>query len=416
MAEREKEKEREKERERVRENEMEMRGMEAEMSGSDSAFLFPRFLCFQSLLTFSFAGRRAHRRAGSVSLGHRSANPTKRYPSLSKPGPRRHYGVGSTTPSKPLSAIRSPRPFAPPMRHSSAPPEEPFPSSAAAEAKEAARRRIFPNSARKPSSGQRIYEFPSRSTSEVDKTSGLAIDTSPALSGSPASNGDQFLSVPTSRRRNHLPPSSHADDADIEPSDSPALVNSAFDFDDADDERFGGINSSAPPLSPSASSPSPQPYVLTSGTTTDSELDEEHGYHTYSSAGEEEATARFSSYRPPPPPPLSFPPRALSPRNGSRHGRSGSSLKPPKPQVKVRPATSTGVPQPVFSPTNGKGKRRSEHEEEEREEQGYEGRISPSGLAVPLEPSSSTPSPPPEPRVVEVVVKQEEEEEGGESK
>jgi hypothetical protein len=103
-------------------------------------------------------------------------------------------------------------------------------------------------------------------------------------------------------------------------------------------------------------------------------------------------------------------PSLPTPRNG-RDGTGGGFTKPPKSQVKVRPATAAGV---LPSPVGGGDKGKDRAEDAERDDVEGEGRVSPSGLALPLvEPESRTPSPPPEPVAAEerVVVKQEELEE-----
>ncbi|GAA5853335.1 hypothetical protein JCM8547_000288 [Rhodosporidiobolus lusitaniae] len=377
-------KEVEQERRVVRDKEVEeQRRVEGDLSGSD-------------------ATRRSHRHAASIS-SHRQANPSKRYPSLSKSGPRRHYGVGtSSSSSKLLSAIR--RPFSPPVRHSSAPPEEPFPSSAAFEAKEAARNRIFPPGGSRRGSPYN-YEFPSRSAGRLDKTAGLAIDTSP---DSVAASAHQFLTLPPSRSSRSGLSSSAAEEADTEPSDSPFP---SLDIDEADDERF--VHASGVP----------SPYSSSSQGTFDGGLgvngggdDHDLGYHTYSSAGEDEHSFD-SSVSPLPPPVKTAPPLSLrytggrkgsaasqgggGSRSGRNGGGGGGTLRPPKPQVRVRPATSMGIPSPVM---NGKGKEREVDEEDNARGE---------KLSVP-EPSSTLPSPPPEQKKTLEVQQQQQQRDGNE--
>ncbi|GAA5932738.1 hypothetical protein JCM10213_006317 [Rhodosporidiobolus nylandii] len=318
--------------------------------------------------------RRAHRHSTSVSLSHRQHNPSKRYPSLSKPGPRRHYGVGvgaapSSSSAKPVSISRSPRPWTPPARHSSAPPEDPFPTSAAQEAKEAARRRIFPpGSARKsplPLSS-RAYEFPVRATT---KRAGLAVDTSSELAGAGASAAPEegrllAIPVPHLAGQNGVPNSSTADEADTEPSDAPSAGETEAHLGHYPDEDDFAM---------------PSPLLSRYDADADGEDPEEHGgYHTYSSSDEASFSASFLE-----------PPRAASavPRGASRSPR------PPRPQVKPRPATSMGIPFPSSAAQDkGKGKETSSG----KSDPNGTIRVSNGVVSVP-EPSSTLPSPPPEP-------------------
>ncbi|GAA5968620.1 hypothetical protein JCM11641_007700 [Rhodosporidiobolus odoratus] len=323
------------------------------------------------------ASRRSHRHALSVSLTHRQHNPMKRYPSLTKPGPRRHYGVGtaSSSTTKPISATRSSRPWTPPTRHSSAPPEDPFPASAAQEAKEAARRRIFPpgSARRSPLSpaplSPRAYEFPARSSVRFEKKAGLAIDTSPEgdLRGRRTSSIPLALPLTNGESAD----SSTADEADIEPSDAPLAFNTRFaDFArDDDDERLTTVT----------------PRTTFDGAAygdADGDDHEEHGYHTYSSSDD----MPFPTS--PPVPPSA---RSPSPRTGSSASRASKGLRPPRPQVMPRPATSIGIP---FPSTVEKRNEKIQDRDEERAGEddalfdvcGVEG----------LEPSSAPPTPPPE--------------------
>ncbi|GAA6012700.1 hypothetical protein JCM10207_005330 [Rhodosporidiobolus poonsookiae] len=325
--------------------------------------------------------RRSHRHSTSVSLSQRQANPSKRHSSLSKPGPRRHYGVGaSSSSSKPLSAIRS-RPFTPPMRHSSAPPEEPFPSSAALEAKEAARRRIFPGSARKPAP----YDFPARTSTKLDNAAGLAINTSPEgeLRGSAPAGDAALLQVPPGHPLASSPSLrnlSTADEADTEPSasESPAAYRffedeagvgaDADDEHDQEHERLVAIGL-ASPYSSSSNGAFDAPG--------EGDVDpDEHGYRTYES--DEDGLAA--------PLPLPPPSRSASPW-ASSSGRGARYVRLPKPHVRQRPATSMGIP---FPSTLGSAVKEVEKIKVEEDDDDEVLRAGPT-------PSSTLPSPPPEP-------------------
>ncbi|GAA5907498.1 hypothetical protein JCM6882_003877 [Rhodosporidiobolus microsporus] len=364
------------------------------------------------------SGGEAQRHRRALSTSYRQPSTSKRHTSLPKPGPRRHYGVGAPSSSKPLSAIRNPRPFTPPMRHSSAPPEEPFPSATALEAKEAARRRIFPQSARKAAPS--AYEFPGRvSSGKLSKTSGLAIDTSPEgdLRGAGASSSslqavsrDRLMPFPSSHLavgRSVLNPST-ADEADTEPSDSPApqMLLAGFAADDeGEEDGDDGRTGLASPLSSSSNGTSFGAF----GRSNAHEDVDERDYHTYSSADEDDSRP-FSTAVPPYARPRSPPVRSSSPRTTSSsaaarmNGRGG---RPPRPQVRVRPATSQGIGSPVVAEDKGKGR---------AFDGGGAGDVSSrytspaaSGMTgAALEPTATLPSPPPEP--VELVeVKREEE-------
>ncbi|GAA6030900.1 hypothetical protein JCM8097_008927 [Rhodosporidiobolus ruineniae] len=358
---------------------------------------------------------RRHRPSTSLSLSHRQSNPSKRHSSLSKSTPRRHYGIGtpssshsahspafppsSSSASKPLSAVRSPRAFREPVRHSSAPPEEPFPNATALEAREAARRRIFPSSARKSPA---LSTFPHRPA--VEKLVGLAIDAPlGAEAGGPSTPGGDFLAVPApsfSRRNGSsvgggFIPSRGGDDADIEPSFSVSAADSVSlsGLSGAeDDERFSLSLRLAPRDGVGLASPA------TSSSAGGDEFDagdehEEHGYHTYSSSDdhdpERDADADHG--------------RDLAPFASDRSlGRGGSTLRPPKPHVRVRPATSMGFA--------GFGARTGGSEASSSSPDGPNGLCAggarESGRALPLPlpfPASKegTPEPPPEPESVE---------------
>ncbi|GAA5824801.1 hypothetical protein JCM11251_005351 [Rhodosporidiobolus azoricus] len=360
---------------------------EAELSGSESL-------------------RRSHRR--TLSTSHRQPGTSKRHNSVSKPGPRRHYGVDTSSSfSKPLSAIRNTRPFTPPIRHSSAPPEEPFPSATALEAKEAARRRIFPQSARKPApSRSHGYNFPRPSSAgKSSRTSGLAIDTSldgrlqggveASSSALEVSSRDRLMPFPSSHLtlgRSVLNPST-ADEADTEPSDSPApqLHLTGFAADDEGEEDFehGRVDIA----SPASSSSNGTGYGMYGHSVGHGDTDE-RDYHTYSSADEDDLDQRFSTVR------SRSPPLHSSVSSSSPAVRAnGRSSRLPRPHIRVRPATAQGIAATV----NG---------EEEKGEgmavppvRGSDGETSAKAsvvtAAVP-EPSSTLPSPPPEVELVEV--------------
>ncbi|GAA5900962.1 Slp1p [Sporobolomyces salmoneus] len=183
---------------------------------------------------------------------------SKRYPSMSKPGPRRHYGTGTSSSARSPAFVKSPRAWTPPLRHSSAPPEEPplASTSSALETKEARRRR---GSTRRPGSP---FEFPRRS--KLDTELGLAIESmlpQQTTTASPASFSNPlppFLD-PTSRQI------STADEADMERSMlGDSMTNGDLDhYTTTDDDEDGDLPPSVvePALSQATSIRPPNPTL-----------------------------------------------------------------------------------------------------------------------------------------------------------
>ncbi|GAA5927946.1 hypothetical protein JCM1841_005058 [Sporobolomyces salmonicolor] len=258
---------------------------------------------------------------------HTNGGSAKRYPSISKPGgPRRHYGPLPSSSSRVPALGKAPRPWTPPTRHSSAPPEEAFVASlsSALEGKEAAMRRRIGNSKRGVSPYD-MFEFPPRS--RFDKSSGLAIDTSPERERHHhASTSVSPLPPHSVHAAQHFPTAtglqpSTADEADTEPSDD-----------------------NPPSIDPA-----------TPATELDIDVDHEPGYNTCSSADDEDASS-------------------IKPLTASK-----ARVRPPKPQIVPRPATSMGIP---FRTATEFGPRSTSAELLRR------------GIPIP---SPSLPSPPPEP-------------------
>ena len=195
--------------------------MESEEKSSPDSQLphFTEHLCTSSsCIPCRAVSRKTLIRRSSGNGGSRNVNGhSKRYPSISKSVPRRHYGTGTSSSSRTPAFAKSPRAWTPPIRHSSAPPEEAFVASVstALEGKESRRRH---GSNRRPGSP---FEFPRRS--KLDTELGLAIE--PMLSRTAHSTSStlphslpSFLAPETPQSTGLV--SSTAEDADTEPSDS----------------------------------------------------------------------------------------------------------------------------------------------------------------------------------------------------
>ncbi|GAA5995424.1 Slp1p [Rhodotorula paludigena] len=320
------------------------------------------------------APRRTQRVSPATSLSRQSshaAHSSKRYPSLSKPGTlRRHYGVGAPSSSSIAGggsasrSSRTTRAWTPPVRHSSAPPEDPLPDRVtnAIEAREAARRRVHAR--------------------------GASVRT---VEGAPLA-GSSRLAPP---RPSSAFGASSADDADTEPSDVLGMAHGGAAYSDAGAEGGDEADLSPVPSGRGALSGIGALSPLSSA----GGFDDEHGYHTYSSDDE--------VVLPPAPAPPSPPESASSDKGKARavppspSGASSTSAsagspvaattgrktpsRPPKPQVPARPATSMGIRFPSIEGTDGSLRRLGDAASEEQE------------VLVVQEPRSALPSPPPEP-------------------
>ncbi|GAA5883109.1 hypothetical protein JCM16303_006096 [Sporobolomyces ruberrimus] len=259
-------------------------------------------------------GRRSSGNGGAKS-GH-----SKRYPSMSKPGPRRHYGTGTSSSARTPAFAKSPRAWTPPLRHSSAPPEEPFnaATSTALEGKEPRRRHV---SNRRPGSP---FEFPRRS--KLESQLGLAID--PILSreertASPASLADQSSSFLRSSR--HFS-SASANDAPLqfrtEVVDSQMYVESSTT--NGDQDHYATTDDEDdPPLSPLPSSQLPPPLVSPLPSTP-----------SQSTAGHRPPKPTLPS-RPSTSMGIPFPNQTLSSRSSSDFRRTSHRNNPPTPPSTV---------------------------------------------------------------------------------
>ncbi|GJN93165.1 hypothetical protein Rhopal_006212-T1 [Rhodotorula paludigena] len=318
------------------------------------------------------APRRTQRVSSVTSLSRQSshaAHSSKRYPSLSKPGTlRRHYGVGTPSSSSTAAgglasrSTRTTRTWTPPVRHSSAPPEDSLPDRVinALEAREAARRRAHARGG----------------LARTGEGAGLA--------------GSSRLAPP---RSSSALGASSADDADTEPLDVLGAAHAAY----SDAGAEGGDEADLSPV------PSGRGAVSGIGAlsplSSAGGFDDEHGYHTYSSDDE--------VILPPAPAPPSPPGSASSDKGKARavppspSGASSTSAsagspvaattgrktpsRPPKPQVPARPATSMGIRFPSIEGADGSMRRVGDAASEEQE------------VLVVQEPRSALPSPPPEP-------------------
>ncbi|ORY88352.1 UNC-like C-terminal-domain-containing protein [Leucosporidium creatinivorum] len=287
-------------------------------------------------------------RANSLTI---SKLPTKRHSSgAPKTAPRRHYGTSGTSGASNAKAIlRSPRTWTPPPRHSSAPPEDPFAMnlSSALEG--------TPLTARRRASKQPKYSHPPSITghSNSDSILGLAIETPSSAFGTPIpGRSSSSNSHHHPHRPSYLTRISTADDADTEPSE---LGGDADDYSASDVASSNRLGTSG---LPSAS-------ILT---------DTDGGYRTYSASEEEDE----DESRPPSPP--------------RREGASPF-LKPPRPIVRKRPASSPGTGlaggERVPFPTESRM---------EEQEAGERVAVEPVELSMRLpSPEVNLPSPPPEP-------------------
>ncbi|GAA6046711.1 hypothetical protein JCM3770_003129 [Rhodotorula araucariae] len=258
-------------------------------------------------LVSSEAARRTHRSSPSASLSRHQSG--KRYPSISKPGAlRRHYGPAPGAGASSSSFKAPSRAWTPPLRHSSAPPED-VPGLAPVTAD--ARRRVLPRSP-----AGRAYEFPPRSPGSASG------------SGSPARGGEreqplEALSLPG--RGAHL---ASRGALAISSAEGANTARSALRAPVGGEQlavRFG-----------------PGAGGLLSPLESVSGLD---GYMTYSSeddagpvapstgtgGGKGKARAAATSQDPPSSP--------ASPATSA----SGSSPRPPNPNVPPRPATAMGI-------------------------------------------------------------------------
>ncbi|GAA5945038.1 Slp1p [Sporobolomyces koalae] len=203
------------------------------------------------------------RASGNGGTKHSSGH-SKRFPSMSKSGPRRHYGTAASSSSRSPAFIKSPRAWTPPARHSSAPSEEALSTSVStALERQGSRRRHGSN---RGASSQ--FEFPRRS--KLDTEIGLAIDTNitPSSSSTPLA---PFATSPSrSRSLNGGRPLltiSNSDRPKLYTRDS-AASNGEYDpYTTTDDEEdlplappaFGLPLTAPVPLSPAQSTPRIRP-------------------------------------------------------------------------------------------------------------------------------------------------------------
>lgn len=331
--------------------------------------------------------RRTHRISPSASLSrHQSA---KRYPSISKPGAlRRHYGPMTGSSSSSAKALS--RSWTPPVRHSSAPPEDALGAGPSALA-DAVRRHVVPRGPRPPGTpsgagaASRTYEFPPRSPGSSGAASparGAATATSPQPLQSSAS-----LSLPpphppssthltpqslASLRVQDLSPSTPGNKADTQPSSAPVHTRAGL----------GPVSVSG---SGSTTVRGGLPFPLDTAPSYD-------GYQTYSS--EEDVPPTLAPVRRPGPTPQPDKDRDRGKGKGKARVSSPSSssaasatspggARPPRGNVPPRPATAIGIRLPSneeVATSSG-----------EKTREGQEGRFSVQS------PRSALPSPPPEP-------------------
>ncbi|GAA5916704.1 hypothetical protein JCM8208_000755 [Rhodotorula glutinis] len=303
----------------------------------------------------SEAPRRTHRISPSASLSRHSS--AKRYPSISKPGAlRRHYGPMTGSSSSSSKAMS--RSWTPPVRHSSAPPEDVLDPSG--NLVDTTRRRLVPRATGSGLGASRAYEFPLRSP-------GGSGTTSPARGAT--AQPPPVLALPLHTPSSHLTPQA------LESLRTRDLTPSSAD--EADGEQ-GGPRALTPPAGLG------RPFPLETIPSFD-------GYSTYSS--EDEAVPRAPYRRVAPPVPAVPSPssdrqekgkgRAPAPSPSSSSAASGSSpsARPPKPHVPPRPATALGI---RLSSPDDVGRAAQLEDDELR------------GFAVQI-PRSTLPSPPPEP-------------------
>ncbi|KPV72500.1 uncharacterized protein RHOBADRAFT_50230 [Rhodotorula graminis WP1] len=309
----------------------------------------------------SEAPRRTHRVSPSASLSRHSS--AKRYPSISKPGAlRRHYGPMTGSSSSSSKAMS--RSWTPPVRHSSAPPEDVLDPSG--NLVDATRRRLVPRATGSGLGASRAYEFPMRSPGGSGTTSparGATAQPPPALA----------LPLPS--------PSSHLTPQALESIRTRDLTPSSAD--EADGEQVEP-RAAAAAAEPAGLGRTGLPFPLETIPSFD-------GYSTYSSEDEAAPLAPHRRVAPPVPAVPSASAdrldkgkgRAPVPSPSSSSAASGSSpgARPPKPHVPPRPATALGIRLPSKQETS-----------DAAQQDGDELR----GFAVQV-PRSALPSPPPEP-------------------
>ncbi|BGP10856.1 hypothetical protein JCM10049v2_006750 [Rhodotorula toruloides] len=309
------------------------------------------------------ATRRGHRISPSVSLSryNGSSSAFKRYPSISKAGPRRHYGIGSSKTSNGKGDSSRARPWSPPTRHTSAPPEEP--PAMMLDGKAAKRRRPLADLA---GSDGHAFEFPARSLSTQPGSTGVAASVATGAASSSAS-----LSP--------IPFPSTSSSSPVRTSHPSAAPQPQLDL----PFNLGYLSTTLGPTadrSDSAFSP-----TSTNGFVGDDERDE-GGYHTYSS--DEDALASVFPSRTPSRDRLRA--AALASSSPSSPGTTASPrIRPPKPQVPLRPATSMGF----------RDERAMQKEKSRRTSRGPDAKQAANGDDLPSlgpAPIISTPSPPPE--------------------
>ncbi|EGU11171.1 hypothetical protein RTG_02974 [Rhodotorula toruloides ATCC 204091] len=309
------------------------------------------------------APRRGHRISPSVSLSRYNGTSSafKRYPSISKAGPRRHYGIGSSKATNGKGDSSRARPWSPPTRHASAPPEEP--PAMILDGKAAKRRRPLADLA---GSDGHAFEFPARSSStQPSSTSAVGSIATGAASSSASLSPIPFPSTSLS-------------------SPAPTFSPSAAPHPQLDlPINLGYLSTSlGPPAERSDSAFSP---ASTNGFVGDDERDE-GGYHTYSS--DEEALASVFPSRTPSRDQMRA--AALASSSPSSPGTTASPrIRPPKPQVPLRPATSMGF----------RDERATQKDKSRRTSRGPEAKQAANSDDLPPlgpAPTISTPSPPPE--------------------
>lgn len=309
------------------------------------------------------ATRRGHRISPSVSLSryNGSSSAFKRYPSISKAGPRRHYGIGSSKTSNGKGDSSRARPWSPPTRHASAPPEEP--PAMMLDGKAAKRRRPLADLA---GSDGHAFEFPARSLSTQPGSTGVAASVATGAASSSAS-----LSP--------IPFPSTSSSSPVRTSHPSAAPQPQLDL----PFNLGYLSTTLGPTadrSDSAFSP-----TSTNGFVGDDERDE-GGYHTYSS--DEDALASVFPSRTPSRDRLRA--AALASSSLSSPGTTASPrIRPPKPQVPLRPATSMGF----------RDERATQKDKSRRTSRGPDAKQAANGDDLPSlgpAPILPTPSPPPE--------------------
>ncbi|GEM10809.1 hypothetical protein Rt10032_c12g4826 [Rhodotorula toruloides] len=311
------------------------------------------------------APRRGHRISPSVSLSryNGSSSTFKRYPSIPKAGPRRHYGIGLSKVSNGKGDPGRARPWSPPTRHASAPPEEPPAMMRDSKAK---RRRPLADLA---GSDRHAFEFPTRfSSTQPGSISRTVSDI--ATDGPVNGLAGSSVSLPP------IPFPSSSLSAPALPSDVP---HQHLDL----PVNLGYLSTSVgPPADRSNSTFSP---ASTNGFVGDDERDE-GGYHTYSS--DEDAIASVFPSRTPSRDRLRA--AALASSSPSSPVTTASPrIRPPKPHIPLRPATSMGF----------RDERLTQKDKTKRTSRGADATQAANGDDLPSlgpAPTTSTPSPPPE--------------------